>query len=103
MGNAERRLEKAECISADTERQRARSARTFGGGPASGFTSFRYSAIASVSQILVPSWVRQGTRNEGESRRSSARVDGSSLAACCSSRAMPYILQSNQPRSDHEP
>jgi hypothetical protein len=30
---------------------------------------------------LTPSWVRQGTRNDGDSRRSSARVAGSSLFA----------------------
>ena len=36
--------------------------------------SARYSAIASVSQTLAPSCVRHGTRNEGDSSSSSARV-----------------------------
>ena len=66
-------------------------------------SSLRYSAIASVSQILTPSWVRQGTRNDGDSSSSSARVEGSSLAACCSSKSRPDILQSSHPRSDQEP
>ena len=50
-----------------------------GSRPASGLSSSRYSAIASVSQTLTPSWVRQGTRNDGDSSSSSARVEGSSL------------------------
>ena len=59
--------------------------------------------MASVSQILTPSWVRQGTRNDGDSSSSSARVDGSSLDAMTSAKSSPAILQSSQPRSDHEP
>src|SRR3954471_2831162 len=103
MGSAERRFEKPECISPDTDRHLARSARDFGSSPAWGLTSLRYSAIARVSQILVPSCVRQGTRNDGDSSSNSARVEASSLAACCSSKSMPASLHSNQPRSDQEP
>src|SRR5882757_5311642 len=103
IGSAERRLLKPECISPEIERQRARSARFFGISPAVGFSSLRYSAIASVSQIWTPSWVRQGTRNEGESSSSSARVEGSSLAVCCALKSSPAILHSNHPRSDQEP
>ena len=87
----------------ETERQCARAARDFGNNPASGNISCRYSAIASVSQILMPSWVRHGTRNEGDSRSSSARVEGSSLATACSAKSSPAILHNSQPRSDQEP
>ena len=59
--------------------------------------------MASVSQILMPSWVRHGTRNDGESSSNSARVEGSSLETGTSSNSIPDNLQSGQPRSDHEP
>src|SRR5215467_7559699 len=103
IGNAERKLEKPECISPDIERHRARALSFFGNSPASGKISLRYSAIASVSQILRPLWVRHGTRKDGESSRSSARVEGSSLATICSSKSRPANLQSSQPRSDQDP
>jgi hypothetical protein len=96
-------LLKPECISPEIERQRARAAWSLGRRPAPGFSSLRYSAIASVSQMLTPSWVRRGTRNDGDSSSNSARVDGSSLEAMTSSNSRPAILQSSQPRSDHEP
>ena len=47
--------------------------------PGLGLISCRYSAIASVSQTLSPSWIRHGTRNEGDSSSNSARVEGSSV------------------------
>src|ERR1700681_1822563 len=103
IGSAERKLLKPECISPEIERQRARSAGAAGMSPASGFNSFRYSAMASVSQTLTPSQTRQGTKKEGESRSSSARVDGSSLRACRSSKSRPANLQRSHPRSDQEP
>jgi len=103
IGSAERKLLKPECISPEIARQRARATRSAGMSLASGFNSLTYSAMASVSQTLTPSWVRQGTRNEGDSRRSSARVDGSSLGACCSTNSRPAILQSSHPRNDQEP
>jgi len=96
-------LLKPECISPATERQRARAPRSAGISPEPGLISARYSAIANVSQIFRPSWVRQGTRNDGDSSNSSARVDGSSLETGTSSNSIPAILQSSQPRSDHEP
>src|SRR5258708_19882818 len=49
IGKAERRLLKPECISPQIERQAARAARLLGSSAASGFTSLRYSAIASRS------------------------------------------------------
>ena len=66
-------------------------------------SSLRYSAMASVSQTLMPSWVRRGTRKEGESSNSSARTEGSSLRLCSSSKSSPASLHSSQPRSDQEP
>src|SRR6516164_9000870 len=51
IGSAERRLPNPECISPETERQRARSARALGNNPASGQSSLRYSPIASVSDL----------------------------------------------------
>src|SRR5260370_38994083 len=103
IGKAERRLLKPECISPQIERQRARAARFFGSSPAPGFTSLRYSAIASGSQTLTAPWVRHGTRNEGDSSNYSARMVGSSLMSICSSKSRLAILHNNQPRSDQEP
>src|SRR5260370_14743419 len=103
IGKAERRLLKPECISPQIERQRARAARFFGSSPAPGFTSLRYSAIASVSQTLTAPWARHGTRNERDSSNNSARIVGSSLESTCSSKSRLAILHNNQPRSDQEP
>src|ERR1700722_14941296 len=103
IGSAERRLEKPECISPDTERQRARSPVSRGGSPDLGESSLRYSAIASVSHTLTGPLVRHGTRNEGESSRSSALVEGSSAPTICSSNSRPASLHRSQPRRDHEP
>src|SRR3984893_10440566 len=102
IGKAERRLLKPECISPQIERQQARAARLLGSSPASGFTSLRYSAIASVSHTFTPPWVRQGTRKEGDSSSNSARVVGSSLESIVSTKSRPASLHSNQPRSDQE-
>src|SRR6266849_2198551 len=66
IGNADRKLVNPECISPQIERQRARAGCSAGSSPAFGLTSLRYSAIAKVSQILVPSCVRHGTRIDGE-------------------------------------
>src|SRR5215472_12826930 len=103
IGKAERRLRKPECISPETERQSARAAASLGSRPAPGNSSLRYSAMASVSHTLTDPLVSDGTRNEGDSSKSSARVDGSSWGATCSSKSRPAILHSNQPRSDQEP
>src|SRR5580700_10169256 len=103
IGSAERMLLKPECISPETERQRARVAESLGSSPASGNFSFKYSAIASVSQTLMLPLTSDGTRNDGDSSSSSALVDGSSAGTACSSKSSPAILHSNQPRSDHEP
>src|SRR5271168_2716167 len=102
IGSADRRLVNPECISPQIERQRARAARSAGTSPPFGFTSLRYSAIASVSQILMPLWVRQGTRIDGESNSNSARFAGSSAATTSSTKSRPAILHNSQPRSDQE-
>jgi hypothetical protein len=103
MGSDDRRLTKPECISPEIERQRARSAGSLGSRPASGFHSWRYSPIASVSQITTLPCVRRGTRNDGASSMSSARLDGSSLGNTRTSNSSPASSQSNQPRNDHAP
>src|SRR5271169_4371297 len=66
IGKAERKLPKPECISPQIERHRARAARLAGNNPALGLSSLRYSAIAKVSHTLIPSWVRHGTKIDGE-------------------------------------
>ncbi|KAF7961509.1 hypothetical protein AWV80_32555, partial [Cupriavidus sp. UYMU48A] len=60
---------KPECISPQIARQCARAARSSGSRPALGWISFRYSAIASVSHTVTPSWRRHGTRIDGDSSR----------------------------------
>src|SRR5215468_2524150 len=103
IGKAERRLMKPECISPETDRQSARAATSGGSRPASGYSSLRYSAMASVSHTLTDPLVSDGTRKEGDRSSSSARVEGSSEGTTCSSKSSPASLHNNQPRSDHEP
>src|SRR6516225_3634191 len=103
MGKAERRLIKPECISPEIERQRARADTSWGSRPASGNSSLRYSAMASVSHTLTDPLISDGTRKDGDRSRSSARIEGSSEGAMSSSKSSPAILHNNQPRSDHEP
>ena len=55
-----------------------------------------------VSQTAMPSWVRHGTRKEGDSSSSSARVDGSELGSGFSAKGSPAILHSSQPRNDQD-
>src|SRR5690606_21666488 len=77
IGSAERRLWKPECISPETDRQCARATRSAGNSPASGAISFRYSAIASVSQTVTPPWTRRGTSTEGgQQQQLLARLGG---------------------------
>src|SRR4029077_12493687 len=102
IGNADRRLANPECISPQIERQRELAGPTAGSSPGFGLSSFRYSAIAKVSQILMPSWVRHGTRIEGDSSSSSARFAGSSTETTSSTNSTPAILHKSQPRSDQE-
>jgi hypothetical protein len=98
-GRADRRLLNPACISPQIERQRARAARSAGRRAAPGNRSLRYSAMASVSQTVIPSWVNRGTRNEGDSSNSSARMEGSSFGTTSSRNARPAIRQRSQPRS----
>src|SRR2546430_7487929 len=101
-GSDARSVVKPEWISPQIERQCARCTRSSGNSPASGQISLRYSAIASVSQTVAPSWRRHGTRIEDDSNRISARAEGSSGAVTISSNSSPENLVSSQPRSDHE-
>src|ERR1700730_12545425 len=101
-GRAERMGPKPECISPLIERQWVRFTRSSGSKSAAGMISFRYSPIASVSQTLIPLWLRQGTRNEDDKSSSSARIAGSSGEMPFSEKGSPENLVINQPRSDHE-
>src|SRR5258708_853261 len=53
-----------------------------GSRQASGMISLRYSAIASVSHTVAPSWRRQGTKIEDDSSRISARADAGGGGEC---------------------
>src|SRR5262249_28514046 len=101
-GNDARNVVKPEWISPEIERQCARWMRSAGKRPASGRTSLRYSAIASVSQTVAPSCRRHGTRMVGEINKISARAEGSSGAMTISSNGSPENLVSSQPRSDQD-
>src|SRR6202012_5580117 len=61
-GSDARSVVKPEWISPQIERQCARKMRSAGSNLASGITSLRYSAIASVSHTVAPSCRRHGTR-----------------------------------------
>src|ERR1700720_2903525 len=101
-GSDARSVVKPEWISPQIDRQCARKTRSLGNRPASGMTSLRDSAIASVSHTVAPSWRRHGTRMEGEKSSISARADGSSGAVMISSNSSPENLVRSQPRSDHD-
>ena len=101
-GSEARSVVKPEWISPQIERQCARWMRSAGNRPASGMTSLRYSPIASVSQMVAPSWRRHGTRIEDDSSRISARADASSGAVTTSSNSIPENFANSQPRSDQD-
>ena len=101
-GSEARSVVKPEWISPQIERQCARWMRSAGNRPASGMTSLRYSPIASVSQMVAPSWRRHGTRIEDDSSRISARADASSGAVTASSNSIPENFANSQPRSDQD-
>src|SRR5947209_4338458 len=101
-GSDPRKVVKPEWISPEIDRQCARATRSAGNNAASGMISFRYSAIASVSQTVAPSWRRHGTRMDDDSSRISAFAEASSGAVTISSKARPENFVNNQPRSDHE-
>src|ERR1700742_77053 len=101
-GSEARSVVKPEWISPQIERQCARKMRSAGNNLASGITSLRYSAIASVSHTVAPSCRRHGTRIDDDSSRISARADASSGAVTTSSNSSPENLVSSQPRSDQD-
>src|SRR3981189_1970616 len=101
-GSDARRVVNPEWISPQIERQCARNTRSAGNRPGSGMTSLRYSAIASVSHTVAPSWRRHGTRIDDDSSRISARADASSGEVTISSNSRPENFVSSQPRSDHD-
>ena len=101
-GSDARKVVKPEWISPQIERQCARWMRSAGNRPASGMTSLRYSAIASVSHTVAPSCRRHGTRMDDDSSRISALAEASSGEVTISSNSRPENLVSSQPRSDHD-
>src|SRR5260221_2152489 len=101
-GSEARSVVKPEWISPQIDQQWARWMRSAGTRPASGLISLRYSAIASVSQTVAPSWRRHGTRIDDDSSRISARADASSGAVTTSSNSSPENFVSSQPRSDQD-
>src|ERR1700732_4922241 len=101
-GSEARSVVKPEWISPQIERQCARKTRSAGNKPASGLTSLRYSAIASVSQTVAPSCRRHGTRIDDDNSRISARAEASSGAVMTSSNGNPENLVNSQPRSDQD-
>src|SRR3984885_8891063 len=101
-GSEARSVVKPEWISPQIERQCARKTRSAGSNLASGMTSLRYSAIASVSHTVAPSCRRQGTRIDDDNSRISARAEASSGAVTTSSNSSPENLVSSQPRSDQD-
>src|SRR4029077_19021020 len=101
-GSAERNAANPECISPQIARQWARASGFVGSNPAFGLSSFKYSPIASVSQIEMPPWIRVGTLIEEDCSNSSARTDGSSAETICSSKSSPAHFASSQPRKHHD-
>src|ERR1700694_4278440 len=101
-GSDPRSVVNPEWISPQIERQWARNMRSAGNRPASGLTSLRYSAIASVSHTVAPSCRSHGTRIDEDSSRISDRADASSGAVMISSNSSPENLVSSQPRSDQD-
>ncbi len=101
-GSDARSVVKPEWISPQIARQCARKMRSDGSNCASGFSSFRYSPIASVSHTVAPSWRRHGTRIDDDSNRISARTSGSSGDTTISSNSSPENFVSSQPRSDQD-
>src|SRR4030081_2660029 len=91
-GNDARKVVKPEWISPQLERQCARNTRSAGNRPASGMTSLRYSAIATVSHTVAPSCRRHGTNIDDDSSRISARADASSGAGVDLSEYSPRKL-----------
>jgi len=74
IGSDERKAEKPECISPEIARQCARCTALEGKSCAFGATSFKYSPMAKVSQTFTSSCVSMGTKMDGDSKSSSARL-----------------------------
>src|SRR5579871_5349417 len=101
-GSDARNVANPEWISPEIERHLARKMRSRGIISACGMVSFRYSAIASVSHTVAPSWRRHGTRIDEDNNKISARAEGSSGETMTSSKSRPEYFVSSQPRSDHD-
>jgi hypothetical protein len=96
---------KPECISAQRLRARARWRRSAGHKAFSGWTSARYSAIASESQTAKPSSIRSGTRPVGASERRvflKSEASFQSRRRRFSSNGMALCFISSQARRDQD-
>jgi DNA gyrase subunit B len=89
-------------LSAETERATARTARSSGHSPASGFNSAAYSQIARLSQTVNSPCCRAGTRPEAECLRIEALVPVSLSGMTISSKSSPARRSASQGLSDHD-
>jgi hypothetical protein len=80
---------KPECISAASERARARAARSLGQIGIFGWTSATYSIIASESHTTILPSCNDGHLPAGEKRNISAPVFSCAIGITISSKAMP--------------
>ena len=102
IGILRRSSVKPACISAEIARAMARASGSLGHSLASGKSSARYSAIASVSQMLSSPWRNTGTNPEGENFRTCSRVSGWPWGMTVSSNSAPVFLRTSQARSDQD-
>ena len=101
IGMAWRSALKPECISAHTDRARARSPGWAGQTPCSGKRSARYSTMARVSQMTSSPATSTGTRPAGEIREISSWNPGEKRS-WRSLKGMSSARISSQGRSDHD-
>jgi hypothetical protein len=101
-GICPRRWPKPECISAQTERARARARASSGQTLSAGKRSARYSTIASVSQTAKSPSSSTGTRPAGDTFAISVRKASPNSGSTRSRNGMPRWRISSQGRSDHD-
>ncbi len=107
IGQCARNAPKPACISAHSERARARAFGAVGHSASAEYFSARYSAIARVSHTAKPSSsTSTGTRAAGVTRCSSRLKRDSGVKAsnssCFSSNSMPVWRISTHGRMDHD-
>jgi hypothetical protein len=102
MGRRLRSSAKPECISAQTERARARVARSSGQRDFSGKLSATYSQMDRVSQTTTSPSTSTGTSPAGEWRLTRAAKSGALKLSFSSSKGIPACRRSSQGRSDQD-